>query len=140
MTDRMWKFLEQAVDEGFNRKDILDALCDGEVLGKIFPKWDTEEELAAQTAEVDEAFEEVEKWPEQFLFRYKIGFGNNNSRTDFVEVEAHSENEAEHKVLDIVGCNKDITYCECLGLANGNLEDNIKSAQIMKDRKSELLM
>lgn len=121
MTGRLWLFVESSVEEGSNRDDILAALCDGEVLGKILPKWETEEELAVQTAEVDEAYAEVSKWPERFTFRYRIGYrdGEYEGEEDIV---ASSQDEAEDLVLEKHTRAK-LVWHECLGLANGTLEE-----------------
>lgn len=120
MTNRMKNFVENMVDDGFNRDDVLDALSDGEVLGRYFPAKDDDEDEALRL-EVEEAYDEVSKWPERFVFRYLIGYRECENE-EFVEVEASTQDEAVEKVLEDHQRAK-LVWHECLGLASGTLED-----------------
>lgn len=117
MTDRLRMFIENMVDDGFSRDDVLAALSDGELLSRYFPAEDDE----ALQREVDDAYDEVGRWPERFVFRYRIGYldGEYEGEEDIV---ASSQDEAEDLVLEKHPSAR-IVWHECLGLANGTLEE-----------------
>jgi hypothetical protein len=116
----MWLFIKSSINKGFNRDSIMDALCDGEVLGRYFPV-ESDEENDLLQKEVEEAYEEVSKWPERFVFRYRIGYRNGENEV-FEIVEASTQDEAEDLVLEKHPSAR-IVWHECLGLANGTLEE-----------------
>ena len=118
MTNRMKNFVENMVDDGFNRDDVLDALSDGEVLGRYFPARDDDEDEALRL-EVEEAYDEVSKWPERFVFRYRIGYRDGEYEGE-EEVEASTQDEAEDLVLEKHPSAR-IVWHECLGLAHGTM-------------------